>query len=296
MSIHTRTLLAGAACLLALAACSPNNPAQPAATAKDGVAATVNGAPITENLVAMLLKQRTDLGRPANADIRNGFIDRLAMQLVIAQEAVKKGMDKSPEVSAQIEMSRQSILANAFIQDYLKNNPVSDEMVKAEYEKIKTQSSGIEYKARHILLEKEDEANEVIASLKKNPKLFEALAMQKSKDTGSKARGGELGWFSPRRMVPEFGDAVARLAKGKFTEVPVKTQFGYHVILLEDSRPAMVQPLEQMQSALRQQVQQEGLQKYLEGLKAQAKIEIVQAPASAPTPEKSEKAAEAPKR
>ena len=294
MSVQSRMLLAGAACLLTLAGCSPNSTNTD--SSKEGVAATVNGKPISETLVAYLLKQRVELGRPVTDDVRSGMIDRLVMQMVVSEEAVKKGLDKSPEVSAQIEMSRHSILANAFIQDYLKNAPVSDEAVSAEYEKMKTQSAGMEYKARHILLEQETEARAVIASLKKNPKQFESLAREKSRDTGSKGNGGELGWFDPRRMVPEFGAALTKLSKGKFTEEPVKSQFGYHVILLEDSRPIAMHPLEQMKPALKQQIQQQNLQKYLDGLKAQAKVDIRQAPAAASAPEKDAGKTESPKR
>ena len=287
MFIKSRILLAGAASLLTLIACNSNNSPQGAGPAKDAVAATVNGTPISERLVDLMLKQRVDLGRPASAESRNAFIDRLAMQLVISQEAVKKGLDKAPEVSDRIELGRQSVLVDAFVQDYLKNNSISDDMLKAEYEKIKAQATGTEYKARHILVENEAEAKDIIARLKKDPKAFEALATEKSKDRGSKGNGGDLGWFDPRGMVPEFGAAVSLLAKGKFTEEPVKSQFGYHVILLEDSRLQQVQPLEQIKPALTQQIQQQNLKRLFDEMKAKAKIEIVQAPApvSAPTQE-----------
>ncbi len=285
MFIKPRILLASAASLLLLVACSSNDSPQGAGSSKDAVAATVNGIPIGERLVGMMLKQRTDLGRPASPESRNQFIDSLAMQVIITQEAVKKGLDKVPEVSDRLDLSRQSILVDAFVQDYLKNNTISDDMLKAEYEKIKAQSSGTEYKARHILVEKEAEAKDVIARLKKNPKVFEALAREKSKDRGSKASGGDLGWFDPRGMVPEFGAAVAQLAKGKFSEAPIKSQFGYHVILVEDSRPQQVQALEQIKPALVQQMQQQNLKKFFDEMKAKAKIEIVQAPAPAPTAE-----------
>ena len=287
MFIKLRILLASAASLLALIACNSNNSPQGAGPAKDAVAATVNGTPISESLVGMMLKQRTNLGRPADPESRKTFIDSLAMQLIISQEAVKKGLDKAPEVVNRIELGRQSVLVDAFVQDYVKNNAVSEDMLKAEYEKIKAQATGTEYKARHILVENEAEAKDIIARLKKNPKAFEALAKEKSKDRGSKDNGGDLGWFDPRGMVPEFGAAVAQLAKGKFTEEPVKSQFGYHVILLEDSRQQQVQPLEQIKPALMQQMQQQNLKKLFDEMKAKAKIEIVQAPApvSAPTQE-----------
>ncbi|MBI2961067.1 MAG: peptidylprolyl isomerase [Betaproteobacteria bacterium] len=283
MFSSSRMVLAGAA--LALAACNFGDAVKGSASGKDGVAATVNGAPISERVVAMMVKQRVDLGRQASAEVRNAFIDRLAMQLILSQEALKKGLDKAPEVSDRIELGRQSILADAFVQDYLKSNPVGEEALKAEYERVKSQTSGSEYKARHILVEKEAEAKDIIARLKKNPKAFESLAREKSRDSGSKIRGGDLGWFDPGRMVPEFGAALAALAKGKFTVDPVKSQFGYHVILLEDSRLKQLQPLEQIRPALTQQLQQQNLKNVMDELRAKAKIEIAQAPASAPAKE-----------
>lgn len=284
MFIKSRILLASAATLLTLVACSSNDAVQGAASGKDAVAATVDGTPIKESLVGMMLKQRTDLGREASAEARKTFIDSLAVQLIITQAAIKKGLDKSPEVSDRLELSRQSVLVEAFVQDYFKNNAVSDDMLKAEYEKIKAQSGGTEYKARHILVEKEADAKDIIAKLTKNPKAFEALAKEKSKDPGSKVKGGDLGWFDPVGMVPEFGAAVAKLAKGKFTEEPVKTQFGYHVILLEDSRAKPFPSMEQVKEGLTQQVQQQNLRKLIDEMKAKAKIEIVQAAAPAATP------------
>ncbi len=290
--IQYRILLAGAACVLTLVGCNSADSVSGATPAKDAVAATVNGAPISEHLVDMMLKQRTDLGRTAGAEVRSGFIDRLATQVVITQEAVKKGLDKVPDISAKLELSRQSILVDAYVQDYFKHNAVSDDMLKAEYEKFKTQAAGTEYKARHILVENEADAKDIIARLKKNPKAFEALAKEKSKDNGSKGKGGDLGWFDPRGMVPEFGAAVGQLAKGKFTEEPVKSNFGYHVILLEDSRPKQVPPLEQIKSELTQHVQQQNMKKVFDDMKAKAKIEIMQAAAAAPVPTQETKPSE----
>ena len=168
------------------------------------------------------------------------------MQMVIAEEAVKKGLDKTPEVTEKLEVIKQSILANAYVQDYIKNNPVTEEAMKAEYERIKATITGTEYKARHILVEKEAEAKDIIAKLKKDASAFAKLAMEKSKDTGSKVRGGDLGWFDVSRMVPEFGAAVSKLEKGAITQEPVKTQFGYHVIQLEDSRPVEAPPFDEV--------------------------------------------------
>jgi len=137
-------------------------------------------------------------------------------------------------------------------------------------------------------VEKESEAKDIIAKLKKDPKAFEKLAKEKSKDPGSKANGGDLGWFDVRSMVPEFSAAVTKLEKGKTTTEPVKTQFGYHVIQLEDSRPMQAPPFEQVKTGLTQQVQQQELKKMLDDIKAKAKIDIVEAPAPVPAPAKAE--------
>ena len=284
MLFQSRILMVSAVSVMTLCACNPTDLSKASTSSKATVAATVNGTAISEKRVDMLIKQRAAQGQPDNPESRKAIIEQLSMQLLLSKEAIKKGLDKAPEISDQIDLTQQSILANAFVQDYLKSNPVSDDMLKAEYEKIKGQIAGNEYKARHILVEKEADAKDIIAQLRKNPKAFESLAKQKSMDAGSKANGGDLGWFDPRGMVPEFGAAVTKLEKGKFTEEPVKSQFGYHVILLEDSRAKMIPPLDQVKPALQQQVQQQNLKKLLDDLKAKAKIEIVQAAAPANLP------------
>ena len=239
MSIKSRILLASAVSLLTLSACDSKTGNTPAT---GGIAATVNGTPISKDSVDKIVGQRSAMGQPDSPETRKAIINQLAMQMLVSQEAIKKNLDKTPEVSDQINLTQQSILANAFVQDYAKNNPVSDDMLKAEYDKVKAQMSGTEYKARHILVDKEAQAKDIIAKLKKNAKLFDSLAKSFSKDPGSKDKGGELGWFDPRAMVPEFGAAVAKLAKGKFTLEPVKTQFGYHVILLKIPAPIRAPP------------------------------------------------------
>lgn len=272
--LQSRILIISSVSMMALCACNPSDHSKDAAATT--TAATVNGSVISESRVELLAKQGAAQGQPDNPEIRKKIIDQLSLQLLISQEAIKKGMDKQPEVLDQIDLTQQSILANTFVQDYLKSNPVNDDMVKAEYEKVKVQMGGSEYKARHILVEGEAEAKGIIAQLQKNPKAFDALAKAKSKDVGSQSRGGDLGWFDPHAMVSEFGAAVAKLAKGRFTEEPVKSQFGYHVIMLDDSRSKMIPPLDQIKPQLQQQVQQESLKKLLDELKAKAKIEITQ--------------------
>jgi peptidyl-prolyl cis-trans isomerase C len=285
MRLHrSGILLASAAALLALGACNPAKDAKPAdTTAKGPAAATVNGQAISQHTVDLIAKQGAGAGRPDTPDTRKAIIDQLVLQTVVAEEAVKKGLDKTPEVSEQLNAIRQSVLANAYVQDFVKNNPVSDEALKAEYERIKATVSGTEYKARHILVAQEAEARDIIARLKKDLGAFAKLAAQKSKDPGSAAKGGELGWFDVKGMVPEFGAAVSKMEKGKFSDEPVKSQFGYHVILLEDTRPIEPPPLEQVKPQLSQQLQQQSVKKHFETLKTAAKIELVGA-ASAPVP------------
>ena len=272
-----------ASTVLALSACNPSKDAKPADAASKGpAAATVNGVAIPQSTVDMIAKQGVGAGHPDTPESRKSIIDQLALQMVIAAEAVKKGLDKSPEVADQIEVMKQSVLANAYVQDYIKTNPVSDDMLKAEYDRIKAAVTGTEYKAHHILVEKEADAKDIIAKLKKDPAAFEKIAAEKSKDPGSKARGGDLGWVDPSHMVPEFSAALVKLEKGKTSEEPVKTQFGYHVIRLDDSKPVVAPPLEAVKPQLTQQVQQQNWKKHMDALKAAAKIEVAGAAASAP--------------
>jgi peptidyl-prolyl cis-trans isomerase C len=279
MSFKSRIVLVSAVSLLILGACNSKT-GNTSATGE--IAATVNGTPISKSSVDQMIGQRSAMGQPDSPEARKAIINQLAMQLLVSQEAIKKNMDKMPEVADQVNLTQQSILANAFVQDYKKNNPVSDDMLKAEYDKVKAQMSGSEYKARHILVAKEADAKAIIAKLKKNAKLFDSLAKEYSTDQGSKDKGGDLGWFDPRAMVPEFGAAVAKLEKGKFTLEPVKTQFGYHVILLEDTRAKSVPAFEQIKPQLIERVQDHNIKKLVDGMMAKAKIEITASPAAAP--------------
>ncbi|MBK6336004.1 MAG: peptidylprolyl isomerase [Betaproteobacteria bacterium] len=275
-------LLASAVSLLALGACSADKAADATATAAKGPAvATVNGKAIQQSLVDLVVRQGASSGRPDTPETRQAIVDQLTMQAVVADAAVGKGLDKSEGIAEQIDAVRQSILANAYVQDYIKNNPVTDDALRAEYERIKATLTGSEYKARHILVEKEAEARDIIARLKKDPGAFAKLARERSKDDGSKGNGGDLGWFDLAGMVPEFGAAVSKLEKGKITDEPVKTQFGYHVIQLEDSKPIEAPPFDEVKPNLAPQVQQQALKKHLDDLKAKARIEIVAAPAAA---------------
>ena len=276
--INPRIVLASVISLLVLSACNSDQQTKSSTpAAKEAVEATVNGIAISKSRVDLIAKQSADAGQPDSPDVRKSIIDQLIVQTLVVDEAIKKGLDKSQEVREQIDLMRQSALADAYVQDFIKTNSVSDEMLKTEYERFKG-TIGDEYRARHILVKTDAEARAIIAELQKDPASFAKLAQEKSSDTASKAKGGDLGWFDPRRMAPEFGAAVKALEKGKITEEPVVTSFGYHVILLEDSRPIEPPALEGIKTGLTQQIQQQNLMKHLDDLKAKAKIEMSKEP------------------
>jgi len=239
-----------------------------------------------ENLDLVL--QRVGSQNPGQAnspEMRKMILDQMIMQTLTAQEAQKKGLDKKPDIASQLELTRQSVLSNAYLQDYMSHDAITDQALNAEYEKIKPQLAAPEYKARHILVKEESLANDLLAQIKKNPKAFESLAKANSLDPGSKVRGGDLGWFDARSMVPEFGEAVGKLEKGQMTQTPIKTQFGYHIIVLDDKRQKDVPPLDQIKPMLKQQMQQDAIKKMLEDLRAKAKVDITPvANATTPTP------------
>jgi len=240
-----------------------------AATAPAKVAA-VNGVAISKAHVDVVVKAQTRQGTPDSEQLRASIIDRLIEVEILAQEAGKKGLGKSPELQAELEIQRWQALSTAFVLDYLKNHPVSDAAAKAEYDKLRAQNDDKEYKVRHILLEKEDEAKDVIAKLKKGEK-FEELA-KVSKDTGTKDNGGELDWSMPDGYGKPFADAMVKLEKGQYTDTPVRSQFGWHVIRLDDTRAAKYPEFDEVKDQLKQSLQQQELQKTVTALRAKAKI------------------------
>ncbi len=256
----------GVATLLTVAACDSGKPVEP--VTKEPAAATVNGTPITQRMVDVIAERGVKAGRPDTPEARATIIDQLTLQVLLADEAIKQGLDKTPDVVQQIETVKQNVLANAYVEDFMKAHPVSDADVQAEYERIKASMAGTQYKARHILLARESEAKDVIAKLKKDPGAFAKLAAERSTDHDTKDNGGDLGWFDLSRAAPEFGAAVSQLEKGKMTQEPVKTEIGYDVILLEDVKPIEVPPLEDVKAQLTQQIQQKNVKAQVDALKA----------------------------
>ncbi len=234
-------------------------------------AATVNGIAIPKSRVDAVVKAQEAQGQKDSPELRSAITDRLITNEVIVQEANRKGLGKSAEVQAQMDLVRQNVLLNAYRQEFLKSHQVPDATLKAEYERIKSQLGDKEYKARHIVVEKEDDAKAIIVNLKKGQK-FEELAKQ-SKDPGSKDKGGDLDWNSPGSYVKPFSDALTKLDKGKYTEAPVQTQFGWHVIQLEDVRPSKFPAFEDVKPQIVERLQGQALEKSVSDLRAKAKID-----------------------
>ena len=234
--------------------------------------AIVNGKPVPKARVDMLQQQLAKAGRPVTPEMQGQLKDEVIAREIFLQEAQKRGLDASDDYKAQMELARQTILIRELFADYQKNNPVTDAEIKAEYDKFTAANGGKEFKARHILVEKEDEAKKLIADLKKGQK-FEDLAKKQSKDPGSGANGGDLDWATAASYVPEFAEAMVKLKKGELTQAPVKSQFGWHVIRVDDIREAQLPKLEEVKPQIAQQLQQQKLAQFQEGLRKSAKVE-----------------------
>ena len=232
--------------------------------------ATVNGTAIPQARADLLIAEQKAQGAPDSDQLRTAVKDRLIGLEVVAQEARKKGLEKNAATQTKLDLARQSVLATTYIQEYMKSHPVSDADIKAEYEKIKSQLGDKEYKARHILVEKEEDAKAIIAKLDKGEK-FDELAKQ-SKDPGSKDKGGDLGWANPAGFVKPFADALTKLEKGKYTTTPVKTDFGYHVIKLEDSRALKAPAFDEVKGQLKQRLEQQYVERHVAELRTKATV------------------------
>jgi peptidyl-prolyl cis-trans isomerase C len=234
--------------------------------------AIVNGKPVPKSRVDVLTSQLQRAGRPVGPEVQDQLKQEVIAREIFMQEAQKRGLDASDDYKAQLELARQTILIRELFADYQKNNPVTDAEIQAEYDKFVAANGGKEYHARHILVENEADAKQIIADLKKGKK-FEDIAKAKSKDPGSAPNGGDLDWATAASYVPEFSQAMVKLGKGQTTQEPVKTQFGWHVIRVEDIREAQLPKLEEVKPQIAQQLQQQKLAKFQEDLRAKAKVE-----------------------
>jgi peptidyl-prolyl cis-trans isomerase C len=233
--------------------------------------ATVNNKPIPKAREEAWVKQLQQQGQQDSPQLREMVKQELIRREVFLQEAQRRGLSEKPEVKFQLDVQRQNTLIQALMRDELDKRPVSEADVKAAYETQKKQAGDKEYRARHILVEKEDQAKGIIDQLKKGAK-FEELAKQ-SKDPGSAANGGDLDWAGANAYVGPFSEAMTKLEKGKYTEAPVQTQFGWHVIRLDDVRDAQVPPLAQVQGQIREALQQQRVQAFAEELRKKAKVQ-----------------------
>jgi peptidyl-prolyl cis-trans isomerase C len=234
--------------------------------------AIVNGKAVPSARVDALAQQLAKAGRPVTPEMQGQLRDEIITREVFLQEAQKRGLDVTNDFRTQMELARQSLLIRELFNDYQQKNPVTDADAKAEYDKFAAANGGKEYKASHILVEKEAEAKAIIASLKKGGK-FEEIAKKSSKDPGSGANGGDLDWAAAGSYVKEFSDAMVALDKGKTTETPVKSQFGFHVIRLDDVREAQLPKFDEVKPQILQQLQQQKLTQFQQDLRAKAKIE-----------------------
>ena len=276
-------LIAGLAALVAIGGVSSvaaQTGAAPKGAAKGAAAAPAGSAPSAPNAAPassgkelytksqfdFLLKERLAAGQPDTPELRNAIKDELNTRELLVREAKKKGLDKNADVKTQMDLAAQTVLVRAQVADWAKANPISDAALRKEYDSIKSQLGDKEYKVRHILVDKEDEAKEIIASLQKGEK-FEKLA-ERSKDPGSKANGGDLDWNAPANFVKPFSDAMVKLEKGKFTTQPVQTQFGWHVIKLDDVRDAKIPTFDEVKPQLTQRLQGQHLDAYFRDLRA----------------------------
>ncbi|WP_066262332.1 foldase protein PrsA [Hydrogenophaga flava] len=234
--------------------------------------AIVNGKAVPSSRVTALEQQIAASGRPIDDATRAQIKEEVILREVFMQEAQKRGIAATPEYKEQMELARQTIMIRALFADYQKKNPVSDADLKGEYDKFAAANGGKEYRARHILVEKEDEAKAIIAAIKGGAK-FEDQAKAKSKDPGSGANGGDLDWANAASYVTEFSEAMIKLEKGQMTQEPVKSQFGYHIIRVDDVRQAKLPTFEELKPQIAQQMQQQKLGDFQRTLREKAKIQ-----------------------
>ena len=241
--------------------------------AKSETVATVNGQPITEEMVQVYGAQRTRT--PGAQQLSpEAAIDELVNIELVTQDAEKQGIDKRPNVVKQLDWQRRSLIVGVSMREYITAHPVSDAELKKAYDEQIKKHDGHEYHARHILVASEDEAKDLIAQIAKGGD-FAKLAMEKTTDPSGKQNGGDLGWFSPDQMVKPFSEAAAKLKKGQVSKKPVQTQFGWHVIKLEDTRDVPAPTFESVKEQLQMQLQNQRIETYLAELRKGAKIEVL---------------------
>jgi peptidyl-prolyl cis-trans isomerase C len=251
---------------------APKPAAKAAAKPAAGPVATVNGVAVPRSRLELMMRQQAARGGQDNDQMRVLMREELINRELISQEASRAGIAKNADVQAQLDLVRQEIVVGAYIRDWVGKHPITDADVQKEYDRSRAQAGEREYRARHILVETEDQAKGMIAELKKGGK-FDELATKNSKDGGTSQRGGDLDWNVPTAYDRAFSEAMVKLDKGKYTETPVQTRFGYHVIQLDDVRPLKFPTLAEVKPRIQQQLVQGRLEELVKGLRAKAKIE-----------------------
>jgi peptidyl-prolyl cis-trans isomerase C len=234
--------------------------------------AVVNGTPIPKARADALIDQLVHQGQQNTPQLQMAVREELVNREILMQEALRRGLPNRPDIKAQISVAQQTVVLRALIEDFVKNNTPTDAEVTARYNALIKDAGGKEYHLHHILVDNEQQAKDLIAKIKTGAS-FEDLAKQFSKDPGSGKNGGDLDWSDPKAYVPEFADAATHLQKGQMTDTPVHTQFGWHIIRVDDVRNIAPPPLEQVRPQIVQQIQQEKLQAFEEGLRKNAKIQ-----------------------
>ena len=234
--------------------------------------AVVNGKPVPTARLNALKQQIERSGRPVTDEMLGQIKDEIIAREIFMQEARKRGLDASEDYKNQLDLARQTILIRELFADFQKKNPVTDAEIQAEYDKFAAANGGKEYRARHILVETEDQAKALIAEIKKGGK-FEELAKKNSKDPGSGANGGDLDWAGASSYVAEFSNAMVKLDKGQMTDEPVKSQFGWHIIRVDEVRDAQLPKLEEVKPQIAQQLQQQKMGKFQEELRSKARVQ-----------------------
>ena len=271
--VSARGALSTLTALLALGACAPQGTGSTAASATaPKPVATVNGVALSRDVFDFLAKSGAKGGAELTAEQKNQALDSLVRAEVVAQQAEKDGLDKKGDAVSQLALARLQILEQASMSNYLKDRKPTDAELKGEYDAQVAAMAKTQYHAHHILLKSKDDADKVIAQLKKGAK-FEVLAKTLSSDTGSKTNGGDLGWFSPAGMVKPFADAVQAMKKGETSAAPVQSDFGWHVIRLDETRESTPPAFDTVKDRLVQIVEAKKFKSYQDDLIKAAKVE-----------------------
>ena len=243
-----------------------------AAEAAEPAVATVNGVPVPQTHMDLMLRQQISRGAPDNAQTREMVREELINRELVIQEARRSGLADTPEVRTQAELASRDALVSAYVRDRLLKQPITDADIQQEYDRVRTQMGDKEYRARHILTDSDEQAKALIVQLDKGAR-FEELATSHSTDPGSKQRGGDLDWNVPQVFDRTFAEAMTRLEKGSYTKEPVRTRFGFHVIRLDDVRVTRFPPLAEVRQRIQQQLTQSRIDQAVRELRAKAKVE-----------------------